>query len=84
MPVNSASKFGLIYQSPTLKRSETHVFETVEDIILAVPLPKVVFAQLAHQGNDENTSVHKNEVLVVKGIILHVSHKAIQENTNCS
>lgn len=66
VPINSASKFGLIYQSTTFT-SESHVFETVDDIILSSPLPKVVSAQVSHQGQDENSSVHKNEVLVIKG-----------------
>ena len=66
VPINSASKFGLIYQSPAVK-SENHIFETVEDIMLSSPLPKVVYVTVAHQGQDKNSSVHKNEVLIVKG-----------------
>ena len=66
VPINSASKFGLIYKSPNF--SETHIFETVEDLLLASPLPKIVSALVAHQGQDEHTSVHKSEVLVIKGI----------------
>ena len=67
VPINSASKFGLIYKSPNF--SETHTFETVEDLLLASPLPKIVSALVAHQGQDEHTSVHKSEVLVIKGIL---------------
>ena len=66
VPINSASKFGLIYKSKSF--SDTHVFDTVEELLLASPLPKVVTALVAHQGPDEHTSVHRSEVLVIKGI----------------
>lgn len=66
VPINSASKFGLVYKSSS-GRTESDVFETIEDLMLATPLPKIVAAQLAHLGQDESTSVHKNEVLIIKG-----------------
>ena len=66
VPINSATKFGLIYSNPQIT-DECHVFETVDDIINATHLPKVVCALASYQCSDEKASFNRNDVLIVKG-----------------
>lgn len=62
VPLNSVTKFGLIYELGS------KVFDTVEDILNADKLPRVVSVGASYVGNNENSSVARYEVLVVKGV----------------
>lgn len=62
IPLNSATKFGLMYTH------STQTFSTVEDLMNARPMPHVVCATANYVGNSEDSSVARNEVLVVRGV----------------
>lgn len=65
VPFNSAARFGIIYERSD--GSQPMTFETVGDIMAAVPLPKVVCAKRAYRGSDNKSSVKKDEVLAIQG-----------------
>ena len=60
IPLYSAVKFGVVY-----KNAATRVFNSVQDIMDAVPLPKVVTATSNYVSANPKSSVQKNEVLVI-------------------
>ena len=60
--MNSATKFGLIY------KKDSPVFKSVEDIINAAVLPKVVCADATFVGNNEASSVHRYEILAIREV----------------
>ena len=66
VPFNSAARFGIICERND--GSQPMTFETVGDIMAAVPLPKVVCAKRAYRGSDNKSSVKKDEVLVIQGV----------------
>lgn len=64
IPLNSAAKFGLIHESGT------RLYNTVEDIMNATVLPKIVAVRAGYVGNDgKASSVIRNEILVVRGMV---------------
>ena len=63
VPLNSATKFGIIYGN-----GEPKTFNTVDEIMNANPLPKVVCAEASYVGNNEASSVHRHEILAVKEV----------------
>ena len=65
VPFNSAARFGIIYERSD--GSQPMTFETVGDIMAAVPQPKVVCAKRAYRGSDNRSSVKKDEVLAIQG-----------------
>ena len=73
VPLNSSAKFGLVYSPPGI-RNECYVFEKVKDIIDAAEPPKLVVAVNSvhlHRGKSD-TSVMKNEILVVQQVLFLV------------
>lgn len=62
VPLNSSAKFGLIYEQGT------QVFGSVEELMNAKPLPRVVSVGTGYVGNTTESSVHRYEVLVLKGV----------------
>lgn len=62
IPLNSATKFGLMYPG------SSQTFGTVDDIMNSRPLPRVVCATANYIGNTDESSVTRNEVLVIKSV----------------
>jgi len=67
VPFNSAARFGILYRGAVASRGPER-FETVGEVMAAVPLPKVICAKCSYHGSDSRSSVRKDEVLVVHGI----------------
>jgi len=67
VPFNSAARFGILYRGTVASRGPER-FETVGEVMAAVPLPKVICAKCSYHGSDSRSSVRKDEVLVVHGI----------------
>jgi len=67
VPINSAVRFGLIYnpeKQPAVS-STPFIFESVSDIIALKTLPKVVCAMIKYVGDTDRASVSANEVLCI-------------------
>lgn len=62
IPLNSATKFGIIYEEGVVE------FGTVEEILNAKILPRVICARAGYVGNSESTSVTRHEVLIITGV----------------
>lgn len=62
VPLNSSAKFGVIYEGGST------VFGTVEDMMNAPSLPRVVSVGTGYVGNTSDSSVCKHELLVVQGL----------------
>ena len=67
VPFNSAARFGIIYRGGTASRGPK-VFDTVSEVMAAVPLPKVLCTKCSYYGSDSKSSVGKDEVLIVQGV----------------
>jgi len=70
VPLNSAIRFGLIYnpeKQPAIS-STPFIFESVSDIIAMKTLPKVVCAMIKYVGDTDRASVSANEVLCITRI----------------
>ena len=68
VPFNSAARFGIIYERSDSSSGQPMTFETVGDIMAAVPVPKVVCAKRAYRGSDNKSSVKKDEVLAIQSV----------------
>ena len=68
VPFNSAARFGIIYERNDGSSGQPMTFETVGDIMAAVPVPKVACAKRAYRGSDNKSSVKKDEVLAIQGV----------------
>ena len=64
IPVNSAAKFGLIPPGDVAA-----TYNSVEEILSAPQLPKVVAVRNKYVNAEENFSLRKSEVLLVRGIV---------------
>ena len=63
IPLNSTTKFGLIQESAI------EIFNTVEDIMNASELPKIVTVTALNVGKNDKPSLVKNEILVIRGVV---------------
>ena len=64
IPLYSSLRFGLIYDP----RNESKTFASVNEIINAKPLPKVIVAMKAYDGHSEKSSVCESDLLLVQSI----------------
>ena len=62
IPLNSATKFGLLYEGGVTE------FGTIEEVLNAKIMPRVVCALTRYVGNSEENSVSRHEVLIVTGV----------------
>ncbi len=63
VPVSSAAKFGLVPLNGTL------TYNSVEDILKAPHLPKVLAVKNRYVNAEENVGLRKNEILLVRGVV---------------
>ena len=64
IPLYSSLQFGLIYE----QRNEAKVFASVNEIIKATPLPKVVVALGQYDGRSKESSLAPNDLLVIQSV----------------
>ena len=72
IPLYSSLRFGLIYE-PT---NETKTFSSINEILSAKPLPKVVVALEQYDGRSEKTSLSPNDLLVIQSVNKHGIRKS--------
>lgn len=65
IPINSVAKFGLIQD----EHKDCITYETVDDLLSAKPIPKVVAVKIDYTNPDKKLSLKKDEVLAVKDVI---------------
>ena len=65
VPLNSAAKFGLIYD----EQNEDIVFGTVEELLYAKPHPKVIAVKNKYVSPDGKVSLKKKDVLIIREVI---------------
>lgn len=70
VPLNSSLEFGLVYQLPSgFKQIDLkYHFKTVADIVQLKTLPKVLRATQSHRGSGPESSVEKNDLLLVQEV----------------
>lgn len=70
VPLNSSLEFGLAYQLPSgfKQINLKYHFKTVGEIIHLRNLPKVLRATESHKGSGPDSSVEKNDLLLVKEV----------------
>ena len=66
IPVNSAAKFGVIHEK---KSKGFKIYESVENMLSAKKLPKVVAVMNKYIINSDGLSLNKNEVLIIKEVV---------------
>lgn len=67
VPLNSALQFGLMYDDHNPK------FGTVSDILAMTILPKVICATSSYSTGKEESTIYKNELLIVLGVHVYNS-----------
>lgn len=70
IPVNSAKKFGILYNpdNDLSSAKKGYRFETVSELLHISPLPVVIFARKAFQGSSAESSISENEILLIKKV----------------
>lgn len=70
VPLNSSLEFGLIYSLPSgFKQVDLkYHFKTINDVLQLKELPKALRVTKAHRGSGPESSVEKNDLLLVKEI----------------
>lgn len=78
--LNSGIEFGILFD-PNDKRDEAvsgYVYEKVSDLLQVKVLPKVVRASVAWHGGGPESTVEKNELLILKGWKRKISSKSLK------
>ena len=69
VPLSSSLQFGLVFKQRQSMDGTT--FPKASDIMALKVLPKVVCATKAFLGEDEESSVHENEILKIQSVEIH-------------
>lgn len=80
VPLNSATKFGLVYNpnADLLEAMAGFEFETAGDVMAMKPLPLVLKATQCYKGSSPESSVEEEEILWVLGIRTHFRSKQLR------